>query len=365
MYHLRIELPAVVTRVVVGPNALRSIGQEILQLFARALPPSVFVLTDDRVGPLYYPLVRESLSRAGFACDHYEIPAGEAAKALSVAEQVYRAFVAANVSRDAVVLALGGGVVSDLAGFVAATWMRGIRFVICPTTLEADVDAAIGGKTGINIPGGKNLVGAFHHPLLVAIDPCCLQTLDSRDVYAGLAESVKHALISSSQFLLWHEEHAGRILELAPDVTGELIRQNIEIKSRIVTRDPTEQGQDRAMLNLGHTIGHAIEECCGYAMRHGECVSLGLVAACRLSRSLGLLEPSTVARVEDLLTRLRLPIVLAQAIETGAILATLRRDKKIRQGQTRFVLLDGIGNPVIRDDIDETSIVRAYESLLP
>lgn len=332
---------------------------------ARNAGPQAVVITDERVAEIYGATLLESLKLADFQTLEYRIKPGEASKSLTVVGDIYRFLADRTVGRDAVIVALGGGVVSDLAGFVAATWMRGVRFVVCPTTLEADIDASIGGKTAINIPGGKNLVGAFHQPILVAVDPACLGTLDPRDVRAGLAESVKHALISSAEFLAWHEINVNEILTLDHARLTELILRNLRIKAGIVEQDAHEQTGLRMHLNFGHTIGHAIEECCGFALRHGECVSLGMVAACRLSHETGSLDASTVTRVGALLERFGLPTKLPEPIDTDGIMATIRTDKKVRGGAQRFVLLEEVGKPTVRDDIEEQRIRRAYESLLP
>ena len=306
-----------------------------------------------------------SLESADLRTFVYAITAGETSKTLSVASEIYRFLTEHRIGRDGIIIALGGGVVSDLAGFVAATWMRGVRFVICPTTLEADIDACLGGKTAINVPGAKNLVGAFHQPILVAVDPLCLKTLEPRDVRAGLAESIKHALISSAGFLAWHEANVEQILALDDACLGKLIERNLRIKCAIVEQDPYEQTGLRMHLNFGHTMGHAIEECCGFVLRHGECVALGMLAACRLSREANLLDSSTVERVEALLRALGLPTQLPEAIETARVLATICSDKKVHGGSQRFVLLEGIGKPAVRDDIPEDLVRRAYESLRP
>ena len=337
----------------------------LLAVVRNAPPTHVALITDESVGVLYAPALLESLQQAGFRTAEHRIIPGEASKTLAVAGELYDYLARHNVGRDGLILALGGGVVSDLAGFVAATWMRGVRFAICPTTLEADVDASIGGKTAVNIPAGKNLVGAFHHPELVAIDPTCLDSLDRRDVRAGLAESVKHAMISSEAFLSWQEANAEAILSLDPGLMAELILRNVEIKATVVERDAREQTGARIMLNFGHTIGHAIEACCGFALRHGECVSLGMLAACRLSADTGPLEHAVTARLESLLSRLGLPMTLADPIETDRIVSTIRNDKKVRGGTERYVLLGGIGKPIVRDDVPESAVRRAYESLLP
>jgi len=364
MFDFDVRFHGYVTQVSVRLDLLRDVGLLIRTLLRDSPPPMVVVVTDDRVGPLYAESVLGSLAGEGFETLEHRIRAGEESKSLAVVEGAYESFVRYGVSRDAVVLALGGGVVSDLAGFLAATWMRGVRFVVCPTTLEADIDASLGGKTAINVPGGKNLVGAFHQPVLVAVDPRCLGTLDARDVRAGMAESVKHALISSEEFLAWQEDNIDSILALDDSVMTALIERNLRIKADVVTRDAREQHDVRILLNLGHTVGHAIEECSRYSLRHGECVSLGMLAACRLSASMGLLDGATAGRIESLLSRIDLPTRLAEPIETEAILETIRRDKKVRQRAARLVLLEGVGRPVVRDDISETQLGEAYESLL-
>jgi 3-dehydroquinate synthase len=261
-------------------------------------------------------------------------------------------------------VALGGGVVSDLAGFVGATWMRGVQWAICPTTLEAMIDASIGGKTAVNVPGGKNLVGAFHHPRMVLIDPDCLVTLLDRDLRAGLAESIKHAALFSPEFFEWHEQNAEAILRRESQVLSELIDRNVAIKVDVVRRDATEQSGRRMLLNFGHTIGHAIEECCGYELRHGECVALGMVAAATLSESLGLSDASVAEQIRGLANCFQLPTHLPSAIPWPRVLEVMRRDKKAREGKLQFVLLQAIGKPAVRRDVDEWHIRQAYEALI-
>ena len=349
--------------VTVEVNILGELGSLIRRSMPGGAPLRVVLISDTNVWPLYGERVRAALRSGRLATCERVIPAGEASKSWAAAGELFGFLADQYVGHDAVIVALGGGVVSDLAGFVAATWMRGVRLVICPTTLEADIDAAIGGKNAINIPGGKNLVGAFHQPFLVAIDPACLTTLPRRDLCAAMAESVKHALISSADFLDWHDASVDPILALDPSVTMRLIEENIRIKADIVARDTTEQTGLRFLLNLGHTIGHAIEECCGFTLRHGECVSLGLVAACRLSHRLGMLDSASVERVERLLIRFSLPTRLEDPIDPDRILAAMRNDKKARGGSPQFVLLEGIGRPVVRGDIPEAMIRNVYESL--
>lgn len=363
MSNLRYVFAGQPVEVTVEVNILEELGSLILRSMPGSAPSRVVLISDTNVWPLYGERVRAALQSGRLTTCERVIPAGEASKSWAAAGELFGFLADQHVARDAVIVAIGGGVVSDLAGFVAATWMRGVRLVICPTTLEADIDAAIGGKNAINIPGGKNLVGAFHQPFLVAIDPACLTTLPRRDVCAAMAESIKHALISSADFLEWHEAKVDPILALDPPVTMRLIEENIRIKADIVARDTTEQNGLRTLLNLGHTVGHAIEECCGFTLRHGECVSLGLVAACRLSHRLGMLDAASVERVERLLIRFSLPTRLENPIDADRILAAMRNDKKARGGSPQFVLLEGIGRPVVRGDITETAIQDALQGI--
>jgi 3-dehydroquinate synthase len=376
MFDLTIDFGGPSTAVVIRGGVLAGVAELLRTL---AAPTSILIVTDDRVGPLHVGQVEASLAATSLRHATHVIPAGEASKSLAEAAALYDVLARLRLDRGGLILAVGGGVVSDLAGFVAATWRRGVPFAICPTTLEADIDAAIGGKTAVDIAAGKNLVGAFHQPILVAVDPECLSTLDARDVHAGLAESVKHALVFSEEFLAWHETHADAILALQPDVTTELIRRNIEYKANVVRADPLERTGARMVLNFGHTIGHAIESACGYTLRHGECVALGMLATCRLSRAMGLADDALVERTMRLLEHFGLPTRmprrgdppaakgptrLAQTIDTDTIMDRIRNDKKSYGGRVRFVLLECAGRVVVRDDVPEQLVRRAYESLL-
>jgi len=365
MFELETDLGRRRSKVAVGLDILSRVGSLLRECDPGATGRQAGLVTDSRVGPLYGDVVRESLRAAGFELFVHQVPVGETSKAFAVAQALYQVLADHHVGRDGILIALGGGVVSDLTGFAAGTWMRGIRFAILPTTLEADVDASIGGKTAVNLPAGKNLVGVFHQPFLVAIDPKCLSTLDARDVRAGLAESIKHALITSEEFLAWHEDRAGAILSLHEETMAELIRTNVQVKAGIVERDALEQTHTRMLLNFGHTIGHAIESCSDYSLRHGECVALGMLAACRLSVELGWLGVAVAERVEALLGRLGLPTVMPTPIEAVRITESIRCDKKARGGKAQFVVLEGVGRPVVRDDIPEALVAEAYESLLP
>jgi 3-dehydroquinate synthase len=352
------------TQVIVECEGLGSTGRYLTAIDAMPKPDRAVLVTDETVGPLYGATLSDSLAKVGIEVHDYRIPPGEASKSLQALGQLYTFFAQCRLARDGLVIALGGGVVSDLAGLAAATWMRGVPFAILPTTLEAQIDAAIGGKTAVNIPEGKNLVGVFYQPALVLIDPSCLETLDPRDVRAGLAESVKHAVITSADFLSWHETNAEAMVALHRPTITELVERNVGIKIGIVQRDPLERTGERMTLNFGHTIGHAIEACCGYSLRHGECVALGMLAVCRLSRLMGLLSDSAVDRVEALLERLDLPTRWATTVPFDRIMEVIVQDKKSRGSRVQWVLLEDFGRTRITSDVDETLIREAYQSIV-
>jgi 3-dehydroquinate synthase len=321
---------------------------------------SVVVVTDDRVDRLHANRIVESFQRAGVQPLKFVVPAGEASKTPAVAGQIYEFLMEQDVHRDGRIVAVGGGMVSDLAGFVAGTWMRGIDYSIFPTTVESAIDACLGGKTAVNLPGGKNLVGVFHPAGRILVDPDCFATLEPRDVRAGLAESIKHALISSEEFLAWHEAHHDCLTRPDDGLMEELIVRNLTFKGGIVSRDPFERIGERVKLNFGHTVGHAIEDSAGFLLRHGECVGLGMLVACRLSQRIGL-EEAVLRRVEALLAGLGLPTRIPREAETERVLAALRRDKKALAGRVRFVLLSAVGTPVLRDDVEESSVRAVLE----
>ena len=362
MFDLDLTIGEARTRVVVRRDGLGTIGD----LLSAALPSSscALLITDERVGSLYAAALLESVRSRGQKIFEYLIPAGESSKSLAVVQSLYEFLAEHRAGRDAAVVALGGGVVSDVAGFVAGTWKRGVPFVACPTTMEADVDACLGGKTAINLPEGKNLVGVFHQPALIVVDPVCLRSLAPRDFRAGLAESVKHALIADPSFFEWHESNAEVVLGGDEATIRELILWNLRIKGDMVQRDPHEQRGVRVLLNFGHTIGHAIERACDFSLRHGECVSLGLVAACRLSQRIGLLDETVVRRVTALLDRFQLPTRLAQPIEPTRVIDAMGQDKKIEAGRLRFVLLEDLGRPIVRSSVTEESVRLVVDSLL-
>jgi 3-dehydroquinate synthase len=344
----------------IEPGALDAVGA------AAALPgaSAAVVISDSNVAPLYAGRVRESLESAGLAAAVLDFPAGEAHKTLATYASLMDGLLAVEpaLDRDAVVVALGGGVVGDVAGFVAATALRGLRLVQCPTTLLADVDSSVGGKTALDHPAGKNLIGAFHQPAAVLIDVEALKTLADEELANGLAECVKHGVIRSAPLLDFIEEAAEQILAREPEVMAELVARNVAIKAAVVAADEHEAGE-RAHLNFGHTIGHAIETLVGYdRIRHGEAVSLGIVAANHVAVRRGLIEDETAQRVTELLRRLRLPVSRA-GLDPDATWRIMQHDKKARGGQVRMVLPTVLGQVAVFGDITPDAVTDAVEAL--
>ena len=319
-----------------------------------------FVVSDEAVGPLFEARINEPLGEAGYTVSSFRIPPGEEHKTLATVSQVYDFLIGHRVERSDFVMCLGGGVVTDLAGFAAATCLRGIDFVHVPTSLLAMADAAIGGKTGVDHPRGKNLIGAFAQPRAVVIDPLFLRTLPERHLRNGWAELLKHGLIL--------DERLVRDLEKAsedgpPLMSPDLIARSVAIKAAVVSDDEREAGR-RTLLNYGHTIGHAIEAVTGYAdYLHGEAISIGMRAAGLISVDLGLLSEDDFGRQQALLRAFGLP-ESAPGVPVDAVLEATLLDKKVRAGSVRWVLLEGIGNAVTRDGVPDEVVRRAVETVL-
>ncbi len=355
---VRVELPPAPYDVRVEPGLLGRAG-EVLAGLTRSR--RVGVVTDAHVGPRYAATVTRSLGAAGFDVVTATLGSGEDHKTLADLLPVYDAFLGARFERSTPIVALGGGVVGDMTGFVAATILRGVPFVQVPTTLLAMVDASVGGKTGVNHAVGKNLIGAFHQPTVVLIDPETLKTLPPRELRSGLAECIKHDVIRDANGFARLEREIGRALALDIDYLTDLVAHNVAIKARVVEADPFERGE-RAHLNFGHTFGHAIETVSGYAYSHGECVALGVVAAARLAQDLGMLDDASRRRIVDVIRKAELP-VSGLALPTKDVVDGMYFDKKVRAGRLRFVLPDRIGRVVIRDDAPAELVTKAVESL--
>ncbi|MGH7509596.1 MAG: 3-dehydroquinate synthase [Gemmatimonadales bacterium] len=269
-------------------------------------------------------------------------PAGERSKSRGTWASLSDGLLERGFGRDSGVIALGGGVTGDLAGFVAATYMRGLPYLQVPTTLLAMLDASVGGKTGVDTPRGKNLIGAFHPPAAVVADPLTLTTLPEREYRAGLAEAVKHGLIADQAYFEWMEEETERLTRRHPAALTRLVRRSIEIKAEVVSDDERESGR-RAILNAGHTVGHALEQVSNYQISHGEAVALGLVVECALSEQLGIAPPGLRQRVAGLLSRLGLPERLPEGLGPAELLGSMSHDKKNREARIHFALPAGLG----------------------
>ncbi|MBV8342127.1 MAG: 3-dehydroquinate synthase [Gammaproteobacteria bacterium] len=326
------------------------------EVFRQHLPArDLLIVSNTTVAPLYLPALRASLGARRVV--EVNLPDGEAHKTLANAERVLDVLIANRFARDCAVVAIGGGVVGDLAGFAASCYQRGVAFVQVPTTLLAQVDSAVGGKTGVNHAGGKNLIGAFHQPALVVADTRTLATLPAREVRAGLAEVIKYALICDAVLFAWLEAHLDRLLAGDAAALAHVIRRSCEIKAAIVGRDERESGE-RAVLNLGHTFGHAIEAATGYRRwLHGEAVGAGLVMAAAMSAECALLAVPDSARVRRLVERAGLPTHIA-AVSPAAALDHMARDKKVLAGQLRLVLLRRIGEAFVSADFPAAKLER-------
>jgi 3-dehydroquinate synthase len=307
------------------------------------------VVSNETVAPLYLDKLEACLD--GISIETINLPDGEQYKTLDTATSILDKLVESGANRDTTVIALGGGVVGDIAGFAAATYMRGVAFIQVPTTLLAQVDSSVGGKTGVNHPGGKNLIGAFHQPRVVLIDTDTLNTLPDRELSAGIAEVIKHGAIADADFFAWLEDNMEALRARDSDALAHAVQRSCEIKAAVVAEDEREAGR-RAVLNFGHTFGHAIENSLGYGeWLHGEAVAAGMVMAAELSG----LEEADTARLRDLIEKGGLPIVPPK-VGAEQLLAAMGRDKKVLGKSLRFVLLRQLGDAYVTDEFDEASL---------
>ena len=345
--------------IVIGEGVLRELGARLAEICA---PSACAVVTNPVVASLYAQSVEESLRAHGFRPVRVEIPDGEEFKNLTTLGQIYDALIRAGLERTDPILALGGGVVGDIAGFAAATYLRGVPMVQVPTTLLAQVDSSVGGKTGVNHPLGKNLIGAFYQPQLVVADIATLRTLAPREFRAGLAEVIKYGVILDEAFFIFVEQELDAILSIEATAMHRVVRRCCELKAGVVARDEREAGE-RAILNFGHTLGHALESCTDYRRYlHGEAVAIGMVFAARLSLELGLCSGPVAERIEQLLHRAGLPVALPADVDATRLLEALVRDKKIRGGKIRFVCIEALGRTRFVE-IDAEAVVAQVRQL--
>jgi 3-dehydroquinate synthase len=365
-------------RVNLGENSYNiNVGCGILKEFGSVLKKSngyekVIIITDPLVNELWGGALRASLKTEGLSYEIIEIPRGERYKNLQVAFKIYNKLLEFEVHRDCCIIAFGGGVIGDLAGFIAATYMRGTYLVHIPTTLLAQVDSSIGGKTSVNHPKGKNLIGVFYQPVFVHCDVETLTTLPQKEISTGLAEVIKYGVIDDEDFFKFLEANSHHLntkafededtLKAALKVWQTIVAESCKIKTKIVEQDEKEKGV-RMVLNYGHTIGHAIETATKYDMyNHGEAVAIGMVAAAMISREMGMLDDSQVKRIKVLLEKLKLP-TLIDGLSMNKIINNLKVDKKIREGKIKFVLPKKIGKVEIRDDVPLQTVKRILKDM--
>lgn len=353
---VRVELGERSYDIVIGDGLL---SQAVEWLRPLKLGKHGVIITDTNVAPLYGKPLREALKAGGFTVEILDVSAGEESKSLRQANRLFEKLPSLGLDRQSFVIALGGGVVGDLAGFVAASYMRGIALVQMPTTLLAQMDSSVGGKVGVNLPQGKNLVGAFYQPRLVLADTSTLATLPERELRAGFAEVIKHGAIRDAEFFAWLEREYQRVLSLDASAVTHVVRRCCEIKAEVVSADERESGL-RAILNFGHTIGHAMEALTEYVgLLHGEAISMGMRFAANLSVKRAGLAQSEADRLEALIAASGLPTRLGQKFEIDQLIAAMRLDKKAQNGRLRFVLLKRLGETVISNTVTDTDIEEA------
>jgi 3-dehydroquinate synthase len=352
--------------VVIGPGLLARSGALIAPLLRR---PRVAIVTDDNVGALHMNALISGLRVEGIEPAHLSLPPGEGTKSWPQFERTVEWLLSEKIERGDIVVALGGGVIGDLVGFAAAVLRRGVRFVQVPTSLLAQVDSSVGGKTGINAPQGKNLIGAFHQPSLVLADTDVLASLEKRDFLAGYGEVVKYGLLGDAEFFAWLEKHGPALAAGDQAARIAAVRRSVEMKADIVVRDETEQG-DRALLNLGHTFCHALEAATGYSDRllHGEGVAIGCALAFELSARMGLCSQEDPSRVRAHLRHMNMKVDLSdikgELPDAETLLDLMGQDKKVIDGTLRFILAKGIGEAFVTSEVDRATVLSVLNDAL-
>jgi 3-dehydroquinate synthase len=352
---INVNLPEQSYEIVIAPGGLGKLGENMSGL---KLGKKVLVVSNPTIFKHFGEKAIASLQEAGFEVASCTLPIGERYKTLNSVQKIYDSALENRLERSSTMVALGGGVIGDMTGFAAATWLRGIHFVQVPTTLLAMVDAAIGGKTGVNHPHGKNLIGAFHQPRLVAIDPEVLKTLPMREFRAGMAEVIKYGVIWDAQLFAQMEEskRLDQLRYLKPDLVNSILTRSCQAKADVVSKDEKENGL-RAILNYGHTIGHAVESLTGYrVVNHGEAVAIGMVAAGQIAVELGMWQKADAERQDALIQKVGLPTQLPEGLDIDEIVAALQTDKKVQDGKVRFVLPTEIGVVTVTEQVPADTI---------
>jgi len=343
------------------------IGEDILDRVGLAIKGQnhadrYVIITDSNVNPLYGEMVRKRLRESLLPVDIIEIPAGESSKSLGTVSDVARQLVRLKASRKSLLIALGGGVVGDIAGFIASIYMRSIPYVQIPTTLLAQVDSSVGGKTGVDLPEGKNLVGTFYQPRAVYIELSFLKTLSDKDFANGLAEIIKYGIISDQNLFELLEHESDGIKKRNPSLMESLVGRSCKIKAEIVEMDEKELGL-RRILNFGHTLGHALEAESDYSLSHGEAVSIGMVGAAMISHKLDYLDRASCTRIVDLIKRYDLPTKIPTGLDTTRVMGFMAADKKAISGQLHFVLAKRIGVPFVTPEVPSGVVEKVIEEL--
>jgi len=344
--------------VIIGTNILNNLSDYIIKS-GISLGAKLLIITDNNVAPLYLDEVMSRLNK--FEVMSFTVNAGEKAKSLQQVEMIIDYAVEHKLDRSSSIVALGGGVIGDLAGLVAAIYMRGISFIQIPTTILAH-DSSVGGKVGVNHRLGKNLIGAFYQPKLVYYDTAFLSSLPMREVYAGLSEVIKHALIDSKEFADWLNINSHNLLNLHSEEIVEALYRGISIKANIVMQDEREEGI-RALLNFGHTLAHVIETISNYKYLHGEAVAIGMVFAARIANKIGEFSQEEVQFIKQLIEQFHLPTAFSKSYETESMLEIMLRDKKFTQGKIRMIIPKEIGQTNIIDQIDENIVMQVLEEM--
>ncbi|MBD2197489.1 MULTISPECIES: 3-dehydroquinate synthase [Calothrix] len=359
---ISVNLPQQSYDIAIAPGSLEQLGEKMSSL---KLGKKVLLVSNPTIFKHYGEKAIASLQNAGFTVSTCILPPGERYKNLNSIQKIYDAALENRLERSATIVALGGGVIGDMAGFAAATWLRGIHVVQVPTTLLAMVDSAIGGKTGVNHPQGKNLIGAFHQPRLVLIDPTVLKTLPVREFRAGMAEVIKYGVIWDAELFAQMEasKHLNQLRYIKPELIESILIKSCQAKADVVSKDEKEAGL-RAILNYGHTIGHAVESLTGYrVVNHGEAVGIGMVAAGQIAVELGMWQTAETERQNALIQKAGLPTQLPSGLDIEGIIDALQLDKKVKAGKVRFVLPTQIGVVTVTDEVPADIIRQVLQKM--
>ena len=362
MQSISVTLPQTAYEIAITPGGLTQLGSHLSQL---NLGKKVLLVSNPDIYDYYGEQASNSLHEAGFVVFHHLIPAGERHKTLESIGKIYDVALENHLERSSTLVALGGGVVGDMTGFAAATWLRGVNFVQVPTSLLAMVDASIGGKTGVNHPQGKNLIGAFYQPRLVLIDPQVLKTLPEKEFRAGMAEVIKYGIIWDAELFkqLEQSDRLDRLNTVPEELLQAILAHSCQAKADVVSKDEKEAGL-RAILNYGHTVGHAVESLTGYStVIHGEAVAIGMVVAGDIAAQMGLWSADDAQRQNDLIRKAGLPTRIPTGVDIEAIIETLQTDKKVKAGKVRFVLPTQIGAATVTDQVTNDLIRQVLQEL--